>query len=73
MSRLLIALVLTLSALRAAGADDPPDTVRVLVPVVGSVSGANGVRWKTDVNLVNDMNHEITVAISLPTRAFPPF
>lgn len=71
MSRLLIALVFTLSALSAAGADDPPAIVSVLVPVVGSVSGANGVRWKTDVNLVNDMNHEITVAISLPTISAP--
>lgn len=71
MSRTLIALALILSAMTAAGAEDPSDSVTVLVPVVGSVSGANGVRWKTDVDLVNDMNHEITVALSLPAMAAP--
>lgn len=71
MSRILIVLAVSLAAATAAGADDPSESVSVLVPVVGSVSGANGVRWKTDVDLVNDMNHEITVALSLPTTAAP--
>lgn len=71
MSRILIGVILSFAAWNAAGADDPSESVRVLVPVVGSVSGANGVRWKTDVDLVNDMNHEITVALSLPTTAAP--
>jgi hypothetical protein len=42
------------------------EVTTVIVPVVGSVLGASGVRWKTDVELRNDMNAEVTVAMALP-------
>jgi hypothetical protein len=71
MSRLLTALFLILSAVGAAAAEEPSESVTVLVPVVGSVSGANGVRWKTDVDLANDTNRELTVALSLPATSAP--
>jgi hypothetical protein len=42
-------------------------TTTVLVPVVGTVTGAGNVIWKTDVELVNDTRQEVDVALSLPT------
>ncbi len=39
----------------------------VVIPVVGTVDGVNGYRWKTDVQLLNDQPGEATVALSLPT------
>lgn len=39
----------------------------VVVPVVGTVDGMNGYRWKTDVELRNDMPAEATVSLTLPT------
>jgi hypothetical protein len=42
-------------------------SVRVLVPIVGSVVGANDVRWKTGVELRNDTRDEMFVALRLPT------
>ena len=42
-------------------------SVRVLVPIVGSVVGANEVRWKTSVELHNDTRDEMFVALRLPT------
>lgn len=41
-------------------------SVRVLVPIVGSVVGANDVRWKTAVQLQNDSHDEMFVALRLP-------
>ncbi|HVR38385.1 MAG TPA: hypothetical protein VMU84_04765 [Thermoanaerobaculia bacterium] len=45
----------------------------VVVPVVGSITGANNVRWKTDIELVNDLKSETTVTLMLPTAAEQPF
>lgn len=42
-------------------------SVSVLVPIVGSVVGANDVRWKTGVQLHNDTREEMFVALRLPT------
>ncbi|HEY6843139.1 MAG TPA: hypothetical protein VI391_03160 [Thermoanaerobaculia bacterium] len=42
-------------------------SARVLVPIVGSVAGANEVRWKTSVQLHNDSRDEMFVALRLPT------
>jgi hypothetical protein len=53
-----------------ASAQTPPPaepTTTVLVPIVGSVTGAANVIWKTDVELVNDSRQEVDVALSLPT------
>lgn len=45
----------------------------VIVPVVGSVLGASGVYWKTDVELGNDMNAEVTVSMTLPAAGAERF
>jgi hypothetical protein len=44
-----------------------PTMTSVVVPVVGTVDGMNGYRWKTDVELHNDMPTEATVSLTLPT------
>jgi hypothetical protein len=49
-----------------------PRTVQVIVPVVGSVTGVGGARWKTDVVLRNDARTEATVSLSLPTAPDQP-
>jgi len=56
----------------AAPPPPPPPTVRVIVPVVGSVTGVGGARWKTDVQLRNDFKNEVTVALTLPTAPDQP-
>jgi hypothetical protein len=44
----------------------------VIVPVVGSVNGPGDVRWKTDVELRNDLPTEATVSLVLPTAPDQP-
>jgi hypothetical protein len=44
----------------------------VLVPIVGSVTGPDAVRWKTDVFLRNDSREEMFVALRLPTAPDQP-
>jgi len=66
------AIVLLLAAVAARGAD-VPESVIVRVPVVGSVWGIGGVRWKTDVQLYNDSARELMVRLSLPATAAPEF
>jgi hypothetical protein len=73
MSRALTAVLLLLCAIGAFAADAPPKSVSVLIPVVGSVVGANNVRWKTDVDLYNDGRSEANVMLSLPTAPEQPF
>lgn len=69
---LLIApLVMVFFPLLAAGQKAPVMTT-VVVPVVGTVDGANGFRWKTDVTLYNDQQAEATVALELPTAPDQP-
>jgi hypothetical protein len=46
--------------------------VSALVPVVGSILGANDIRWKTALELDNSGPTEATVAISLPTAPDQP-
>src|SRR5215207_3415116 len=41
------------------------DISTVVVPVVGNTLGANGVTWKTDLELFNDQPREVIVAIEL--------
>lgn len=50
-----------------------PPVATVVVPVVGSINGANDVRWKTDIELVNDFGTETTVSLMLPTAPEQPF
>lgn len=46
--------------------------VDALVPVVGSVLGANEIRWHTALELENASSAETTVAISLPATPDQP-
>ena len=61
---------LMLAAGSAAAADAPPSAI-VRVPVVGSVWGIGGVRWKTSVNLYNDTSSELMVRVTLPAADAP--
>ncbi len=49
-----------------------PVMTTVVVPVVGTVDGMNGYRWKTDIELKNDLPTEATVSLTLPTVADQP-
>jgi len=50
----------------AAGSVAAQKISTAVVPVVGSVFGATMVRWKTDVELVNDTGRATDVALELP-------
>ena len=54
-----------------ASAQTPP-SVSVLVPIVGSVTGANDVHWRTGIELRNDSREEMFVALRLPTAPDQP-
>ncbi|HJW92474.1 MAG TPA: hypothetical protein VJ901_02550 [Thermoanaerobaculia bacterium] len=58
---------LAIAALPAIALAQAPPSVRVIVPVVGSVIGAGEVRWRTALELVNDSRADVTVAITLMT------
>jgi hypothetical protein len=62
---------LAAAAVAAAQQAEEPVTT-VIVPVVGSVIGMNGVSWKTDVELVNTLGREAIVALQLPTAPESP-
>lgn len=65
------ALALTAFSLPLFAQETPVMTTAV-VPVVGNVDGVNGYRWKTDIELHNDLRTEATVALSLPTAPGEP-
>jgi hypothetical protein len=65
---LLLAACCPLLAQEAA----PPQTVSVIVPVVGNTDGPNNMRWKTDIELHNDLRTEATVSLALPTAPDQP-
>jgi hypothetical protein len=67
---LLFAVLLAVPAAVQAQQEEPVTTV--IVPVVGSVLGMNGVIWKTDVDLINNLGREATVALQLPTAPDSP-
>lgn len=75
-----LVVLLLLAASAAVGQQMPVEAEQtkevlttVVVPVVGTVVGANGVRWKTDLLLNNDQRTEATVAIEMPAAADQPF
>jgi hypothetical protein len=74
---LLLASAASFTALAAPAAapavDAPPQSVSVLLPIVGSVVGINNVHWKTDIDLYNDSRSEENVMLSLPTAPDQPF
>lgn len=49
-----------------AGTAAAQETSTAVVPVVGSVFGATMVRWRTDVEIVNDTGRDTDVALELP-------
>lgn len=73
MARTLPTFLLLLASAGLNAADAPPQSVSVLVPIVGSVVGINNVRWKTDIDLFNDAKSEASVLLSLPTAPDQPF
>lgn len=73
MARTLPTFLLLLASAGLNAADAPPQSVSVLVPIVGSVVGINNVRWKTDIDLFNDAKSEANVLLSLPTAPDQPF
>jgi len=64
--RLLVVLFL------AAGPLAGQESATAIVPVVGSVFGATMVRWRTDVEIVNDTGQTVDVAIELPLAPESP-
>jgi hypothetical protein len=77
-----IAAVLLLATAAAAQTSNPAPAPQpepqqqaaatVMVPVVGKVFGAGAVQWKTDVDLINTLGRDVTVALSLPTAPDQP-
>jgi hypothetical protein len=69
-------ICLLLAAMPAVPQEPQPQqeepVTTVIVPVVGSVLGMNGVTWKTDVILANDLGAEVVVALQLPTAPESP-
>ena len=67
--------LIRLSLLLAVGArlfaqtapEQPVEITTVIVPVVGSILGASGVYWRTDLELRNDLGAEVTVSLTLPS------
>lgn len=70
--RRIVYAVLALFSAAAAVAQNAPSSIRVVVPIVGSVLGANEVRWKTDIALTNDTREPLFVALQLPTASDQP-
>jgi hypothetical protein len=68
----MIRSVLTALLLASPAAAQTPQSVSVLVPIVGSVVGPNDIRWKTDVELHNDTRAEMFIALRLPTAPTGP-
>lgn len=61
-----LALLLRATSAAAQSAEQNPPMSTVVVPVVGSVTGANDVRWRTDVELHNDQRTDVTVVLTMP-------
>lgn len=68
------AILLAFSAVAraAAVAATAPPSVSVVVPVVGTAVGVNGVLWRTDVELTNDQSRDALVSLLLPTAPDQP-
>ena len=57
---------LFMALLLAAGSMAAQEVSTAVVPVTGSVFGATMIRWKTDVELINDTGRATDVALELP-------
>ena len=77
-----VLIVASLFAAAVAAAQTPPPaeappeaelpSATVMVPVVGKVFGAGSVQWRTDVDLINNLGHDVMVMLSLPTAPDEP-
>ena len=66
----LLPIVLVLAALGAAAQETSTvESTSVVVPIVGNITGINGVRWVTSVELRNDNLAPVEVWMLLPTTA----
>lgn len=74
MRALSITFAVLVAAMPLVAQAPPPEepVTTVIVPVVGSVLGMNGVVWKTDLVLVNNLGSEAIVALQLPTAPESP-
>ncbi len=73
---LIVAALLAASAAAAQAPPEPPaeperPSATVMVPVVGKVFGAGSVQWRTDVDLINNLGHDVKVILALPTAPSP--
>lgn len=59
------AIILLTIFVASVAAGQTADVTTVVVPVVGSVLGANEVYWRTDIELRNDTSSEVTVFLQL--------
>jgi hypothetical protein len=78
MSRFALIAAVLLAAAPAVAQTTPPEppaqpSASVLVPVVGKVFGAGSVQWRTDVDLINNLGHDVMVMLTLPTAPEEPF
>jgi len=64
--RLLLVLMIT------TGTSAAQEVATAIVPVVGSVLGATMVRWKTDVEILNDTGAGLDVLLELPCAPGEP-
>lgn len=66
-SSVVVALLLAATAASAQATSEANDAIStVVVPVVGSVTGVNGVHWHTDLELRNDQRTDISVMLTMP-------
>lgn len=72
MRPVLYLLALLAAAAAAAQEVSAPGVTTVIVPVVGSITGIDNVRWRTEVELRNDTRTEANVVVSLPTAPEQP-
>jgi hypothetical protein len=67
-----MSMILAATLFAVSATAQTPPSVSVLVPIVGSVVGANEVRWRTGLELHNDTRDEMFVALRLPTAPDEP-
>ena len=69
---ILLAAPIAAFAQSASSSVETTQSVSVVVPVIGSVLGMNGVTWRTDVELTNDQSQDATVSLILPAAPDQP-
>jgi hypothetical protein len=67
-----IAVLFALPALAQSDGSTAPAMTTSIIPVVGSITGLDNVRWRTDVELRNDTRAEANVTITLAAAEDQP-